>query len=825
MTSAALLPEPAAPTDQATILVVDDSPNQLVAIQALLAPLGQRVVTASSGGDALRLLLEMDCAVVLLDVHLLDIDGFEVARFMRERERTCRTPIIFISGLTADAHFTTRGYSMGAVDFLFKPFDPRVLRAKVEVFVELYLHRERLKLQAEREKAESERLRLLSLLTQTPAAIAITRGTDFVFEFANPLYQKVVGRSVPLGRPLREVMPEVVSQPGVMEALRQAMRTGEPFVGREMLIVLDRHGNGVLEEAFFDLVYQPLRDEQGEVEWLLTHAVEVTEQVRARRKLEEREHALRESEGRFRLMAEAGELLSSLEDRTVLQRLAELVVPRLADWAAVDLLSETGAVERVAAVHSEPEKAELAFEIARRWPIDRTSHGGIGQVLRTGEPLLIEHMSDELLPRLVRSEDHLRLARTLGFKSSLCLPLVARGRVLGALSLVHAESGRRFSEKDLPLAQELARRAGLAVDNALLYREAREAQGRASRLQAVAAALSRAATPAEVARAILTEGLQQVGTHAGLVYWREPEGSLRVLHDVGYSKELVRRVRHLSAEDRMPQLDAVRTGEARWFSSTEELLADYPQMAAVLSSFQARVALPLRVEGNSLGCLWLSFQDKRPFSPEERNFLTALAQLCSQALERARLLAVAREQAEHMRLLADAVKTFSEAGGDVEASARALVRRVSESFGDACALLLGDEVSGGVTFSAMYHPDPWARALLQETIRGTYEREEGPALRVLRTGQPLRVSRVRQEGLLESLEPQVRPFVECFGLHGVLIVPLRAQGQILGTLGVFRSRPDLPFTPEEQALLQELADRAGLVVSNARLLARANSAR
>ncbi|MFY0529216.1 PAS domain-containing protein [Archangium gephyra] len=597
MKSAAPLSGPSHATDQASILIVDDSPNQLVALQALLAPLGQRLVTASSGGEALRLLLGMDCALVLLDVHLPDIDGFEVARLMRERDRSRRTPIIFISGLTADVAFTSRGYAMGAVDFLFKPFDPQVLRAKVEVFVELYLHRERLKVQAEREKAETERARLLSLLVQTPAAIALTRGMDFVFEFANPLYEKMLGRPVTLGRPLREVMPEIASQPAVMEAQRRAMRTGEPFVGREFPVTLDRQGKGRGEETFFNLVYQPLRDEHGEVAWLLTHAVEVTEQVHARRKLEaaeaelrqreaefrglaenipdlvarfdpqrrllyvnpvierllgqpsehfqgrtmselgmpaervgqwkdsfteafagrdtslefvfstpsgsrafeahvvperdahgevrsvlavardvtearNREQALRESEGRFRLLAEAGELLSSLEDRTVLRKLTELVVPRLADWAAVDLLSEAGVVERVAADHCEPEKAALAFEIARRWPID-ISHGGIGQVLRTGEPLLLPHMPEELLPSLARSEEHLRLARTLGFRSSLCVPLLSRGRVLGALTLVQSESGRQFSEKDLPLVKELARRAGLAVDNALLYREAR----------------------------------------------------------------------------------------------------------------------------------------------------------------------------------------------------------------------------------------------------------------------------------------------------------------------------------------------------------------
>jgi GAF domain-containing protein/FixJ family two-component response regulator len=633
MKSAALQPAPSSLPTQASILVVDDSPTHALAVEALLEPLGQRVVMASSGEEALRLLLEWECAVVLLDVHLPDIDGFEVARLIREREKTRLTPIIFVTGMTADAHFTSHGYALGAVDFLYKPFDPYVVRAKVGVFVELYLQREQLKQQAEREKAERERERLLNLLTQTPAAIAITRGPDFVFEFANPFYEKVAGRPISPGRPLREVLPEVLSQPRVLEALRGTMRTGQPFVAQEFPMALDRRGEGRVEEAFFNLVLQPLRDEAGEVSWLLTHAVEVTEQVLARRRLEAAEVEVRENESRFRLLAEAGELLSTLEDRAVLQRLAELTVPRLADWAAVDLFSETGEVERVAAVHREPEKAALAFELARRWPIEPAAHAGIGQVLRTGEPVLYEDISEEVLLALGRGEEHLQLARTLGIRSALTLPLKARGRVLGALSLVQGESGRRFGERDLPLAQELARRAGLAVDNALLYREAREAQGRASRLQAVAAALSRAATSEAVAHAVLTEGLRHAGTHTGAVYLREPDGSLRTLHDVGYPEDIIRHLRHLPPEVRTPQSDVSRLGEARWFTSAEQLRALFPDLSSVWA-YEARAGLPLRVEGRTLGCLWLSFQDKRRFSPEERDFLTALADLCAQALER-----------------------------------------------------------------------------------------------------------------------------------------------------------------------------------------------
>lgn len=304
MKAAALTPQPSSSATRARILVVDDSPTNLLLFERLLAPLQQEVVKAASGEEALRLLAELDCAVVLLDIHLPGLSGFEVARLMRAQEKPRRTPIIFVTGMSPDASATSQGYALGAVDFLFRPFDPAVLRAKVEVFVELFLQRERLQRQAVLEKAETERARLLRLLAQAPAAIAITEGEDFVFEFVNPLYEKVAGRPIPVGTPLHEALPEFLSQPEVMGRLQHVMRTGEPFVGLEFPIALDKSGNGELEEALFNLVYQPVRDEQGQVTGLLTHAVEVTEQVHARRRAESAEQARRASEEGFRAMFE-----------------------------------------------------------------------------------------------------------------------------------------------------------------------------------------------------------------------------------------------------------------------------------------------------------------------------------------------------------------------------------------------------------------------------------------------------------------------------------------------------------------------------------------
>jgi PAS domain S-box-containing protein len=174
-----------------------------------------------------------------------------------------------------------------------------------------------------------------------------------------------------------------------------------------------------------------------------------------------------------RFLAEAGDVLSSsLDYRTTLASVARLAVPNLADWSAVDVLEADGSVERLAVEHTDPEKVALAYELERRYPPDPDAPGGVRHVLRTGEPEMMSEIPQELLEQAARDEEHRELLMKLELRSYIVAPLVARGRTLGAISLVYAESGRRYRESDLELARELARRAALAVDNARLYEEA-----------------------------------------------------------------------------------------------------------------------------------------------------------------------------------------------------------------------------------------------------------------------------------------------------------------------------------------------------------------
>ena len=145
------------PESKASILMVDDTPENLVALEAVLSDLGQNIVKARSGEEALRLLLRQEFAVILLDVNMPGLSGFETAEMIRQRKSTERIPIIFVSAIsTSDTHLF-KGYSLGAVDYIFTPVIPDVLRSKVNVFVELLKKTEEAKRQGELLRKMEER--------------------------------------------------------------------------------------------------------------------------------------------------------------------------------------------------------------------------------------------------------------------------------------------------------------------------------------------------------------------------------------------------------------------------------------------------------------------------------------------------------------------------------------------------------------------------------------------------------------------------------------------------------------------------------------------
>jgi signal transduction histidine kinase len=181
-------------------------------------------------------------------------------------------------------------------------------------------------------------------------------------------------------------------------------------------------------------------------------------------------------------LAEASRVLASSADYpTTLTNLARAAVPRLGDWCAVDVLTDPdGAawppgIERVAVVHQEPAKVALATTLTTSFPQDWSREIGTPAVIRTRQPMFLPDVTDAMLAAGAQNEAHLAMLRELHFRSIIVVPLVARDRVLGAITLVMAESERRFTPSDLALAVDLGRRAGVALDNARLLRDAANA--------------------------------------------------------------------------------------------------------------------------------------------------------------------------------------------------------------------------------------------------------------------------------------------------------------------------------------------------------------
>lgn len=176
-------------------------------------------------------------------------------------------------------------------------------------------------------------------------------------------------------------------------------------------------------------------------------------------------------QAKLRFLAEASaELASSLDYEATLARVARLAVPTFADWCAIDRVAD-GRLQRLAVAHVDPAKVELARELAERYPSDPNAPVGAWNVMRTGQSELIAKITDDMLVAGAKDEEQLRLARELRLRSVVTVPLIARGRVLGVITWVSAESERTYTHEDLAFAEDLAKRAAVAIDNSELHSE------------------------------------------------------------------------------------------------------------------------------------------------------------------------------------------------------------------------------------------------------------------------------------------------------------------------------------------------------------------
>lgn len=277
--------------------------------------------------------------------------------------------------------------------------------------------------------------------------------------YANPYAEILYGRPVEdLVGTRADRLVGVELDRETAHAIRDTLAAGRTWEGDYALCRPD--GSSITVHASDSGLY----DEDGQLVGVVSMVTDVSEHRESVLRLS------REAESLRFLLDATTVLASSLDFRECLERLAALAVPILGDLCLIDVMLD-GTVTRMAAAHADPARQALAAELAERYPPDPAGSHPAVQVMRTGRSAISQEVDDGFLRATTRDERHFRILKDMGFTSYMCAPLRARGRTLGTVTLISAGSGRRFSPEDLALAEELAQRAALVVDNARLLSE------------------------------------------------------------------------------------------------------------------------------------------------------------------------------------------------------------------------------------------------------------------------------------------------------------------------------------------------------------------
>jgi PAS domain S-box-containing protein len=369
------------------------------------------------------------------------------------------------------------------------------------------------------------------------------------------------------------------------------------------------------------------------------------------------------------ILAQTGSLLTaSTEHEKVLEGIARLLVPSFADWCSISTVEDDGQLTRRALAHADPEKLKWAREVVSRYPLDPDAPRGPARVIRTGRSELISHISDEVLRTAARDDEQFRLLREAGLRSAITVPLNARGKTLGALTAVSAESGRIYDSADLALAEELGNRCALAIDASRLFaqeRRAREAAevgaGRARAAYAVSSIVLQARSVEEAAVPIL----EAIGTHTGWnfggLWLASREGHLHGLscvatwHSPGEEFEEFTRV----TMARQPRPGQGFVGRA-WAEGVFIYEPDLSQRAdslrrdpAVRAGLICTMTIPLRASGGVVGVM--DFWGRGSRQPDEaiRETYMSIGDQVGQFIERAQIARLVLEMSTPVLPIAD----------------------------------------------------------------------------------------------------------------------------------------------------------------------------
>ena len=463
--------------DKVSILLVDDHIENLVALEALLTDFQQNLVRAESGIDALRLLLNREFALIILDVDMPIMNGFETAALVRQREKSRHTPIIFLTAINKAEQHVFKGYSLGAVDYLTKPFVSEVLLAKVSAFVELHKKSVEVKRQAKllqqmvsdlaKSNDEIRKLNVelqserdfVSTVLDSAESIVVVLDASYRIVRASRAFERTLGYSQDevQGQTLNSffVATESLDQMWEAENYWQAKDGTVRFIAWSKTTLTPNHviltGNDMTERK---------RVEQQREQFIRAEAARVEAEA---------------SERRAAFLAEAGTMLAgTLDYERTLINISRLAIPTFADWCFVYLALNGREITSGLIAHADPEKEHLAQQIEIQ-PEDLSNEVlPIVRVFRTGRPELLADINDQELRETVRDKAKYEALKQFGLRSAIVVPIPSRHSALGVIGFASANPNR-YTSAELIFAQDLARRISLALENARLYREAQEA--------------------------------------------------------------------------------------------------------------------------------------------------------------------------------------------------------------------------------------------------------------------------------------------------------------------------------------------------------------
>lgn len=614
------------------ILLVEDNPGDARLVREALAEANAHqfeLVHCERLREGLEQLESSSIDLVLLDFGLPD--SFGLKTLIRVQSTSPTIPIIVLTG-NDDEDLGISAVRMGAQDYLVKgTVDSNLLVRSMYYAIERARTMETLR------RVARENNRFASAITNVSTGVFIIEpelpGKPIIF--VNPAFLAMTGYTEEevLGRNWRLPQGSGADQT-MLDAIDLSMDQRRPFSG--VLRGLRRDGTAL----WSDLTISPVYDAEGELINFVGLQTDVTQRAR--------------EEETQRFLTRASELLAaSLDYEATLENVAQLIVPTLADWCVICVRHETEPLQRVSIGHTDPEKLSLVNELPPcDWIPTGSSANPVLSVLETGRPQYDFRIAEQDLIDRVCDEHHLSTLQRLNLKSMMIVPLVARGRVCGVVVFAMSDSGRHYGPSDLALAEDLARRAALAVDNAWLYREAHLAAERSRQAAARVEALS------EASRLFAEAGLDfptlmhtiarhvahQIGDYCSILLLSEDRNLFSPQSFFHPDPEALAFLRSLMSGVVQPN-DAglnglvLRTGQPLLIPVVD--LAEIkdltiPEYWTFVERYgvESILVVPLRVRSRVIGTVFIARDvNKTPYTLEDQGFLQDLADRAALALD------------------------------------------------------------------------------------------------------------------------------------------------------------------------------------------------